>query len=224
MGLLTTEESKRISAAVAAAEANTGGEIVTAIIPESDSYAARELLFGIVMGFVAYFLLILFYDPFSSLVDRLFWGDASLLMPLSMAGVTLFTGSLAYALAQIPMLDRLINGKKNMQEAVHRRALRHFVESAAYDTIDRTGVLLFVSVLERRVELIADKGINDKVDPGAWQSIVNDLTQGIRDKRTADSLERAVTGIGSILAKHVPPRPDDVNELSDGPTELGKGS
>ena len=141
-----------------------------------------------------------------------------------MGTVSLLTAAIFYFLFQSPALDRFIVGRRAMAEAVKNRALRHFVESAAYDTVDRTGVLLFISVLERRVELIADKGINAQVTPDTWDRIVSSLVRGIGEKRTAEAIVTAVGEIGMVLAEHVPPRPDDENELSDGPTELGKGS
>ena len=224
MALLTSDEKKRIGDAVAAAEVNTGGEIVTAVIPESDDYAFRELLFGIGAGILAFIILALFIGPFNGLLDRLFWTESTTLLPLAMGTISLLTGAVFYFLFQFPALDRFIVGRRTMAEAVKNRALRHFVESAAYDTVDRTGVLLFISVLERRVELIADKGINTKVGPDTWYRIVSSLVRGIGEKRTADAIVIAVGEIGMVLAEHVPPRPDDENELSDGPTELGKGS
>jgi len=224
MNLLTSDEKDLISRTVAEAEANTGGEIVTAIIPESDDYAFRELIFSVIAGLLTFVILLLFITSFESLIDRLFWSDSTVLLPLSMASLSLISGGFFYFLFQIPALDRFVVGRKAMAEAVRRRALRHFVESNAYDTIDRTGVLLFISVLERRVELIADKGINAKVAPDTWDRIVSSLIRGIKEKKTAEAITIAIKDIGTILAEHVPPRPDDSNELSDGPEELGKGS
>ncbi len=224
MNLLTSDEKDLISRTVAEAEANTGGEIVTAIIPESDDYAFRELIFSVIAGLLTFVILLLFITSFESLIDRLFWSDSTVLLPLSMASLSLISGGFFYFLFQIPALDRFVVGRKAMAEAVRRRALRHFVESNAYDTVDRTGVLLFISVLERRVELIADKGINAKVAPDSWDRIVSSLTRGIKEKKTAEAITIAIKDIGTILAEHVPPRPDDSNELSDGPEELGKGS
>jgi putative membrane protein len=224
MYLLSSEEKKRIGDAVLAAEANTGGEIVTAIIPESDDYAFRELLFAIAAGIITFIVLALLIAPFNRLLDRLFWIESAALLPLSMGAVSLAIGTISYVLFQIPAMDRLVVGRQAMADAVRNRALRHFVESAAYDTVDRTGVLLFISILERRVELIADKGINAKVAPDTWDRIVSSLVRGIGENQTAEAIVTAVKEIGMILAEQVPPRPDDENELSDGPTELEKGS
>ncbi len=222
--LLNAEEQKRIAAAVSRAEEGTGGEIVTAIISESDDYAFKELLFAVIAGLLSFVVLALFIDKLSGLLDRLFWRDSPSILPLSMALISLIAGALAYFLSQIPAIDRLVVGRRKMADAVRKRALRHFVESAAYDTVDRTGILLFISVLERRVELIADRGINEKVAPDTWDRVVSALTRGIREGRSAQAIETAVRDCGIILAEHVPPRTDDTNELNNNTAELEKGS
>ena len=224
MKALSTEEKKRIAAAVAEAESNTAGEIVTAIIPESDSYAAREMLYGISVGVIAFVVAALASTSLGGWLDGIFWTESTGLLPLTIGTISLVAGTLAYVLVQIPALDRFIVGRKSMETAVKNRAMRYFVESATYDTVDRTGVLLFISTLERRVELIADKGINDAVAPDTWDRIVSALIRGIKDGESTESLVSAIKEIGIVLAEHVPPRPDDENELSDGPVELGRGS
>jgi len=224
MALLSTDEKTRIVEAVANAEAETGGEIVTAIIGESSDYAYQELLFGLAAGVLSFIIMTLIASDMNLLVDRLFWHDSMALLPLVLVAISLAVGTLFYALAQIPALDRFIVGRRTMAEAVRHRALRHFVESAAYDTADRTGVLLFISVLERRVELIADKGINKLVPPDSWDRIVSSLVRGIKEKRSAAAMIQAIDDIGTVLAEHVPRREDDQNELSDTVSELEKKS
>ena len=224
MALLTEEENRRITSAVTEAEAATGGEIVAAIIPQSDDYAGPELLFATAVGIITFIAASLGASGLSVWLDARLWIDSPAVLPLTVGALSLAAGTLAYIIAQIPVLDRLIVGRRRMERAVRSRALRHFTESAAYDTVDRTGVLLFLSVLEHRVELIADRGINDAVAPDTWDRIVSALVRGLKRGRTAESLESAIREIGTVLAEHVPPRPDDVNELSDGPTELERGS
>lgn len=224
MPLLTPGANERIAAAVKEAETKTGGEIVVAVIPESDDYAAREMAFGIALGLITFVILAFHAAPIAALLDRRLWLESAALLPLTLAICSLLVGAAGYALAQIPAIDRLVVGKRIMTESVRRRAMRHFTESAAYDTVDRTGVLLFVSALEHRVELIADKGINNAVAPDTWDRIVSALVRGMKEGRREEAMETAVKEIGTVLADHVPRRSDDENELADGPVELGKGS
>ena len=224
MALLSEEESRRVAEAVAEAEQKTGGEIATAVIAESDDYGFRELVFALVVGVVAWSVAIAVRGPWEALLSRLFWGWDPWMLSAVQGAVGMIVGLLAYYVAQIPAVDRLIVSRSAMREAVARRARRHFMEAGTYDTVDRTGILIFVSLLERRVELIADRGINAQVPTDTWNAIVVKLTEGIRAGRMADALVEAVTACGEILDGKVARRADDTNELSDRPDQLEKGS
>ena len=224
MAFLTKEESNQVAEAVAQAELKTGGEIVVAIIPESDDYAGKEFLFALLMGILAFFIAAWNTTGISALLNTMFWNPSPILLPLSVGTIGFAAASMAYALAQIPALDRLIVGKRVMELSVKKRAMRHFAESGVYDTQDATGVLLFLSVLERRVELIADRGIHEKIAPDTWDRIVSALSRSLKENKGAQALVHAVQEIGIVLAEHVPPREDDENEKGDAPIELEKGS
>ena len=224
MPLLTEEESRRITEAVYAAEQKSGGEITTAIIAESDDYGFRELVFAIVVGVVAWAVAVAVQEPFVAILERLFWGWEPWMLSGLQGAVGMIAGLLAYFIAQIPAVDRLIVPKRVMHEAVARRARRHFVESGTYDTVDQTGVLIFVSLLERRAELIADRGINQQVAPDTWSEIMQRLVAGIRAGGIADAMVEAVTACGEVLEGRVVRREDDTNELTDRPDQLERGS
>ena len=84
-----------------------------------------------------------------------------------------------------------------------------------HTTTGRTGVLIFVSIAEKRVEIIADSGIDAQVEKGIWQKIVDDFTADIGAGRAVEGFERAIGRIGELLAQHFPPRDIDPNELPD---------
>lgn len=224
MALLTETEAQRVADAVAAAELTSGGEIATAIIGESDDYGLREVVFAMAIGVVAWAGALAATGATTALLDRLFWSWEPWYLSAAQGLVGLLSGIIAYLVAQIPAVDRLIVPRAVMAEAVRRRARRHFMESGVYDTVDRTGVLIFVSELERRVELIADRGISEQVDSAVWNSIVSELTEGIHGGHTADALVKAVTRCGETLDGRVVRRADDTNELPDSPDQLVKGS
>lgn len=78
-----------------------------------------------------------------------------------------------------------------------------------------TGVLIFISIFEHKVWVLGDRGINSKVTPDQWGAIVTALVAGMKEKRAAEALCTAVSGVGDILKEHFPVRPDDVDELSN---------
>ncbi|MDX2438077.1 MAG: hypothetical protein QNL88_13630, partial [Acidobacteriota bacterium] len=93
-----------------------------------------------------------------------------------------------------------------------------FVEEEVFDTRDRTGILVFLSLCEHRAVILADAGINRSVPDGTWQTLVDDLVAGIKAGRAADAMKKTVIRCGEVLEEHeVALRPDDVDELPDAP-------
>lgn len=200
MALLSDDEKKQVSRAVASAERSTAGELVVVLAERSNSYAAwRAGLAG------------------------------SLSVALTLEAYYLFQGWPAWALfvAQLPLalllywllgsgaLLRLVVPKKALTGVVEQRARAAFLEAGVTETRDRSGVLIFLSEAEHRAVILADRGIHERVAPDEWQKDVDDLVSAIRAGRPAQGLLAAVERIGSILAESFPPREDDVNELSD---------
>jgi len=106
-------------------------------------------------------------------------------------------------------------GKKRMEKEVMERAIRGFYEKGLYKTRDNTGVLFFISLLERKVWVIADKGIHRNMEQYTLNRFANMVSRGIKEKRACDALCEAIFEIGEVLARYYPVSKDDVNELSD---------
>ncbi|MBN2618931.1 MAG: TPM domain-containing protein [Spirochaetales bacterium] len=211
----TEEDFKRINNAVKIAESKTSGEIATAIIKESSDYAFYELFFSLIVGGIYFIVLTIFSGRIEGFISSLFWGTTGFHFMI-FTGVSLFLViGLSYLIANLPGVDRLIIPKKIMEQRVNNRALRYFIESGTCYTKDRTGVLIFISELERKVILLADKGINDKIPQERWDGIVAEIILGIKGKMVVDSIVSAVIECGNILTDHFPIQSDDVNELSD---------
>jgi putative membrane protein len=81
-------------------------------------------------------------------------------------------------------------------------------------------VLLFVSVAERHVEIVADQGINEVVAHDAWQSIVNGFIERVRMRQVAEGFLTAIAACGELLADHFPAADDNRNELPNRLVEL----
>ncbi len=213
--LLTEQEQSTITMAVGEAEKTTSGEIVPVVIRESSDYAVYELLFAFLTGFVYYSVLLVFYPAVSSVIDSLFWFPPDWYVTAFYGVSTLLVAGLAYFFSNIPALDRLIIPRKVRNEAVRKRALLYFTESGLSETRDRTGILIFVSLLERRVEILADKGINEKIPQSEWDSLAGSLAAEISQGELAGGITRAVQSCGEKLTRHFPVKSDDTNELPD---------
>ncbi len=212
----TKEEIEKINKAAAHVESVSSGEVLTAVIRESSDYAFAELVFALVGGFVFYTTAMFFHSGIESRLSGLFWEPHPWHVTAFYGAATLLVIGLLYILSNLPGFDRLIVPKAVIQKNVHRRALVHFTESGAVNTRDRTGILFFISLRERQVEIIADEGINSKVGEDAWDGILKKLLANIKKGDAAAGLETAILDCAAILKEHFPVQKDDVNELPDG--------
>lgn len=211
-----------IKDAVAEAEKSTNGEIAVAVIPQSDSYSFVEFFAAMCLAFASFFILLYFADGIWHLLERTLWyPEPKTLAAVIGAGVCLIT-IVFFGLVNIPAFDRLIIPARIKKERVYARALRHFVECGIYNTAERTGILIFVSILERQVLVLTDSGITEKVSPATWEGVCGTITDGIKLKKTAQGICRAVEQCGGILAEHFPKTAGNPNEYPDGLVILPK--
>jgi uncharacterized membrane protein len=98
---------------------------------------------------------------------------------------------------------------------VRAHAEKAFRQYGLQNTKDATGVLIFISVEEKRIEILADKGINEKVEPFTWDNMLNGLIIKIRQDGTCQGIVDLVDEVGKYLTAHFPIQPGDDNELSN---------
>jgi len=107
------------------------------------------------------------------------------------------------------------SSKSDQKEALRSRAIKEFSKLGMYNTKDKTGVLIMVSIEERMVQVLAGNGINSVVPENTWPSLVQRITEGIKAGNPAQGIILAVTDIGTMLSEKFPIKPDDSNELSN---------
>lgn len=208
---LTEEDKGRIQAAVSEAEGRTSGEIVACLMSQSDSYGVAYLRAAVLFACLAVLIgsgIHRFYDG---------WGLAWLYTAEGMAATAVFAGLLGALLTGLlaPM-RRALAGADRLRRTAKLQAYRTFVEEEVFVTERRTGILIFVSAFEHRVEVMADAGINSVVAQDAWNAIVADMVRLLRDGRIAEGFEHAIRACGSILQEHgLDVRRDDRDELSN---------
>lgn len=210
--LFTESDRQRIAEAVDKAESRTSGEIVPVVVARSGSYPSalwKAALIGIIPGLLIHEWLVLGADD---------WGMtawSAQLMPL-----TMIAGALLFAVAAhfVPAVQRALIPESRLIESVHARAQRAFLENEVFQTRERTGILLLVSLFEHRVEVLGDTGINDNVDAADWADVVTDIVSGIKSGAPTDGLVSAIDRCGRLLEKAgVERREDDTDELSNAP-------
>ena len=197
---LTQSERDRISQAVLEAEKLTTGEIVPMIVAQSDDYPGARWRLAIVIalffGFLAYF----FLDDF----------DPAWILWVQIPG--LYIG---YSLGIFGVVLRPFLARSKIDEEVHQRALQAFFSRDLHATKDRTGILVMASLLEHRVEILADTGINAKVSQETWQGILTELIGKIKSGELTEGICNAVRECGEVLAEDFPGTHDNPNEISN---------
>lgn len=108
-----------------------------------------------------------------------------------------------------------INEKLLPFQTPRKQALRVFHQLAMDQTRDRTGVLLYVTIQERRFEIVADRGVDSFVKQETWENIARNVRDRILEKGLAAGICSGVEQVGEILAAHLPRKDDDVDELAN---------
>lgn len=221
---LTPADHATVTAAVTAAELTTAGEIVTVVARRSDKYNDVAAHAGVLAMLTALALLSAF-PVVAERIDALIhdpWGAPA--SPHSLLTIALVIAAGAFLIGRYalqPMGVRLaLTPAATKGRRVRARALDLFRASAEKRTVGATGVLLYLSLDERRAELIADSAIHSKVSADVWGEAMAALVAAVKDGRPGEGMAGAVRRIGVVLAEHFPRADDDRNELPDRLIEL----
>lgn len=205
--LFSEQDLKRIEASVREAEQRTGGEIVPYVVQASDAYEHAFWRAAVLFGVIGFCTFVLVYH-----FTELSWGT----LAVAELAISALAGSLIgmILVATIPGVKRMFAGNDAIELRVRQRAAEAFLAEEVFKTRDRTGILIFLSLLEHKVVVLGDTGINAKVEPGAWESIVNMIVEGMRRRKAAEALADAIRACGNLLERAgVARRPDDSDEL-----------
>lgn len=200
--MFSDTQNTRIAELVRGVEARTSGEVAVVWTPRSGDYALHRGLWSLALAALG--------------VAEVAHQQVAL-SALWLPGLTVVLALVLYFLLGFgPLLRRLVPDALQA-ECVHRRAQGAFLDFGVTETAAASGVLLFLSELEHRVEILADRGIAARVTPSVWQTVVDELILALRAGQAAAGVERALSRIGDLLEKEFPRQAGDVNELSDAP-------
>jgi putative membrane protein len=221
---LTEADHQKVSAAIAAAEASSDGEIVAVATPISDPYHDVALHWA-----VAALVLVLAWAAWRP--DWLEWWYGTLtggwhaeptlgelLTFLMILAVLKFTAVLLI-LKYMPLRLALTPGATKHRR-VRRRAVAVFKAAAERRTVGRTGILIYLSMAERRAEIVADDAILKVTDDSTWGEAMAALLVELKQGRVGDGMVAAISQVGVVLAEHFPRSATDTNEIPDKLIEL----
>ncbi len=204
----TASDLQAIQAAVREAEKRTSGEIVPCAVAHSDHYEAAAWK-GAALGAFAAVVAAAAARYFGD-----FWGAPALGW---IALPPLIGGAFGYAAAALVRpLKLALAGRAHVEHRVHQRAAEAFLENQVFKTRERTGVLIFLSLYERRVVVLGDAGINAHVEQPEWDAVVAGVVAGMRAGKPGQALGMAIARCGELLERRgVAIRSDDTDELPD---------
>jgi putative membrane protein len=186
--------------AVQGVEAQTCAEVVVAVRRRSGSYRDANVLIGSLCATATLAFALFSPWPFS-----LRW----IFLDPVLVGVATALGA-GYA----PALQRWVTLGRERRRRVEVHARSMFVERGIDATTGRTGILVYVSILERDACVVADTGVTSRVPAAEWRDAVGEIERAARQSKAA-AVVQAISKLGPVLARHLPRAHDDVNELAD---------
>lgn len=187
----------RIAEAIRRTETASAGEIFCVLARASGGYRAYPLVMAFLIALIVPLPLI--YLTFTS-------------------AITIYSAQLGTALVLALLFNHRalrfgIVPKRVKHDRAHAEAQKQFAAHGLHQTSGRTGVLIFVSLAERYVEVVADAGISEKVEDKVWDEAVNALVAAIKRDELGNGFIEAIGICGKVLADHFPPGAVNKDEL-----------
>jgi putative membrane protein len=205
------QDLQEIEQAVTNAEKGVSGEIVPFFAESSDDYVEAELK-AFILGLS--FPLILFSMLFEVFENAFFYFKHTWVFIIFIS--FLIATLLWFLTKKVESLKRLFAGKNTMNFRVHEAGERIFLEQEVFSTEKRTGILIYLSLLEHRAEIFADKGISEKISNEEWQKVLNSIVNGIKTNRKKEGLIEGIQQCGELLKQAgFACNDDDNNQLSN---------
>ena len=201
-------DKNEIKQAVKDLENESSGELVLYFAKSSHSYqGASWKLAGISGGITLVIIMSLSY----------LWLLTPFFTPIVISAIVLIMMAVGLGLAALsPKIRLSLVAGKIVENGVITKARDIFLQEEVFNTIDRSGILIFISELEHEVVVLGDSGINSKIPDAAWQDIVNTIVRAIKKKEIVGGIVHAIEQCKDLLLEHdFHIREDDTNELSD---------
>lgn len=211
------KDSQKIAEATKTAEMKTSGEIFTVLTQECDDYHGNVFIVSVIPYLLVTAFIIMFSGTFISILQSMVWEvqlDSLVFMTIV---IPLIFFVVFYTLFSIPMLKHTIISKERMKKQVRLHAESAFFRHGITATEGATGVLIFISIFEKRVELLVDYKIQQQISNEKWELVVNNIIKGIQSDKFIEVLGAEIIRCGEILSQDFPRRSDDIDELDNKP-------
>jgi putative membrane protein len=215
--MFSEADRKRVAQAVADAEDATSAEIVPVVATDSGRYDRAEDLVGLLTGIGAMVIVWLLFQREDPTAGG--WDGLRVAVGLPMLVILLLVGFIAGAMLAMSVapLRRLFTPRREMHDEVHRRATQHFYDRRIHHTPDASGMLVYLSLFERRAVILADEAVFEKLGQGTIDELCTGLIAAVRSGGVTDALCTTICSAGEKLSKELPRSEADAAH-SDGGT------
>lgn len=193
MMIVSKKDRLLIKSLINEAETRTKSEIVPMIVHHSDLYPAAHFRSAIIVSFL--FSLALYFSPLS------------IINPIYFLWIQLPGLYVGYFLGHVPFVKRLLITKEEIDFEVGQKAYEAFFHHNLHLTVNHNGVLILVSVMEKKIKIITDVGINRKVAQKVWDDIVFEFTEKVRAGEFIDGMKGAIKAVTNVLETYFPAEP-----------------
>ncbi|MGZ3774989.1 MAG: TPM domain-containing protein [Pseudobdellovibrionaceae bacterium] len=201
---LSTEERKRIEATIARVEESTSGEIVPVIVRRSSMVGHVPMTLTLLITL----LIVIAEVPFSDWLWVMPW---MWLWPVLLVVIYY----ISHVLAKMPWVQRHLIPERDEVSQVHQRAQLEFYTNRIHRTQGGTGVLIFVSVMEKKAVILGDEGIAKHLPDHIWDDVLAELGGNLRNGRWGEGFIKAIESVGEHLKTHFPINSHPQNELKN---------
>lgn len=201
---LSDEDLKKIEDTISRVEESTSGEIVPVIVKRSSTVGHVPLTLTLLITL----LIVIAELPFS---DWLWVTPWVYLWPVLLVAIYYFS----HFLGKIPWIQKILVPEKDEVDQVHQRAHLEFYTNRIHRTEGGTGVLIFVSVMEKKAVVLADEGISAKLPKETWDQVLTQLGQNLHNGEWAQGFVKAIENCGEHLKTHFPMTSSRQNQLKN---------
>jgi putative membrane protein len=211
--VLTQDDHLRIEAAVAKAEDDTSGDIFCVLAGEVSSYREIPIAWGAAVALLLPPIVLAFgLRPLLAAIMSGGWTaeqagalQGEVAVALTGYAVTqLILFGVVALITSVPPIRRLVTPRFLKRHRVKKAAFHHFVAAHAHARDSETGVLIFVALVERQVEVLADAAIHAKVGDEVWKAAAAAVQEGMKAPDPTAGIEKAIAFCGEALKAHFP--------------------
>jgi len=203
---ISEKEQAEISELIFNAEKKSKSELVPMVVQFSDNYPAAHFRAALIVSFI--FSLILYYSPLS------------IINPIYFLWIQLPGLVVGYYLGTFPLFKRLLTSKKEHDSEVAQRAMQAFYEHGLHMTKNHNGVLIFISLMERQIQILTDHGVKSKIDQKIWDEIVSHFGENVKAHNLAFALKETIEATSHVLENYFPKEENHTHEKINDEGEL----